>query len=99
MMLIGIQEAISSGGHRYSEHAVKRMIKRSIEPFEIEYAILNGVVIEDYPFDKYSPSCLIYGKSKEGKNLHIHVSLPPKVVVITIYEPNPFEWIDYKIRR
>jgi hypothetical protein len=60
---------------------------------------VNGEIIEDYPDDKYSPSCLIYGKSRTGKHLHVQVLLPPKVVVITAYEPDPIEWIDYKIRR
>ena len=75
------------------------MIKRLIERFEVEEAIINGELIEEYPDDKYSPSCLIYGKTKSGKDLHVQVSLPPKVVVITVYEPDPSEWKDCKIRR
>ncbi len=60
---------------------------------------MSREIIEEYPDDKYSPSCLIYGKRKRGKNLHIQVSLPPKVVVITMYKPDLEEWIDYRIRR
>jgi hypothetical protein len=75
------------------------MIKRSIQTFEIEETISKGEIIEHYPEDKYSPSCLIYGKTQTGRDLHVHVSLPPKVVIITTYEPDTKEWIDCRIRR
>jgi hypothetical protein len=60
---------------------------------------LKGEIIEEYPDDKYSPSCLIYGQTNKGKNLHVQISLPPAVVVITTYEPDPEEWVNGKIRR
>lgn len=94
-----IANIIAIGGHRYSDHAVKQMIKRGIERPEVEDVILKGEVIEEYPYDKYSPSCLIYGRTKEGRDLHVQVSLPPKVVVITAYDPDPDEWIDCRVRR
>ncbi len=94
-----IRDKILKSEHRFSEHAVKRMIKRSIERFEVEEVIVYGEIIEEYPEDKYSPSCLIYGKTKNGRDLHVQVSLPPKVVVITTYEPNPDEWIGCRVRR
>lgn len=56
-------------------------------------------IIEEYPDDKYSPSSLIYGKTEKGRDLHVQISLPPIVVVITTYEPDPEEWINCKIRR
>jgi hypothetical protein len=56
-------------------------------------------IIEEYPDDKYFPSCLIYGKTWKGRDLHVQISLPPLVVVITTYEPDPEEWIGFKIRR
>lgn len=99
MTIAEIKDKILKGEYRFSEHAIKRMIKRFIERFEVEESIINGEIIEEYPDDKYSPSCLIYGKSKNGRDLHVQVSLPPKVVVITTYEPDSSEWIDCKIRR
>ncbi len=44
------------------------MIQRSIDRNEIEEAVMCGEVIENYPDDKYSPSCLVFGKTKRGKN-------------------------------
>jgi len=99
MSIKEIQDKIAKGEYRFSDHAVKMMIKRSIERYETEDAIINGEIIEEYPHDKYSPSCLVYGKARTGRHLHVQVSLPPTVVIITAYEPDPNEWIDYKIRR
>jgi hypothetical protein len=94
-----IQNKIRSGRHRFSDHSVKRMIKRKITRYEMESAILAGEIIEEYPDDKYSPSCLIYGKTENGRDLHIQLSYPPSVVVITVYEPDPEEWLDFRTRR
>ncbi len=94
-----IKVKISIGEYRFSDHAVKRMIKRSIDRVEIEDAVLSGEIIEEYPDDKYSPSCLVYGRTKSGRHLHVQLSLPPAVVVITAYDPDETEWIDYRVRR
>jgi len=62
--------------------------------------MLSGEVIEGYPKDKYGPSCLIYGVTKEGRILHVQCSIDP-VWVITAYDPalNPDEWgVDFKRR-
>ena len=66
----------------------------------MKYAMLSGEVIEDYPDDKYGPSCLIYGVNREGRILHVQCSIDP-VWVITAYDPtlNPDEWeADFKRR-
>lgn len=99
MISESIRDSILKGEYRFSEHAVKRMISRFIERFEVEEAIMSGEVIEEYPEDKYSPSCLIYGKTQSGRDLHVQLSLPPKIVVITTYEPEPDEWIECRVRR
>jgi hypothetical protein len=93
-----IQKKVKDGEYGYSDHAVKRMRTRNIEVLDIEEAISSGEIIEEYPKNKYSPSCLIYGKTVRGKDLHVQVSLPPKVVIITAYEPDENEWIDSKVR-
>ena len=93
------QAKIRTGDYRFSDHAVKRMIKRAIDLHEVEEAIFAGEFIEEYPDDKYSPTCLIYGKTRAGRVLHVQASLPPLVVIVTAYEPDSEQWIDGKIRR
>lgn len=99
MIIETIQDKIRHRQYAFSDHAVKRMIRRRIVRHEVEDAILVGEIIEEYPDDKYSPSCLIYGKTITGKDLHIQVSLPPDIVIITTYEPDTEEWINGKVRR
>jgi len=99
MTLDGIRNKIKEGQYGFSDHAVKRMIKRSISRREVETVINEGEIIEEYPHDKYSPSCLVYGKTEAGRDLHIQVSLPPIVVVITAYDPDQEEWENGKNRR
>ena len=68
---------------------------------EIHEAFATGEVIEDYPNDKYGPSCLVLGFTSERRPLHVQCSYPsrPLVKIITLYEPDPRLWIDYRKRR
>jgi hypothetical protein len=61
----------------------------------------SGEVIEDYPQDKYGPSCLVFGMTKSDRPIHIQCSYPSREIVkiITLYQPDPEQWLDYKERR
>lgn len=82
-----IQANIQAKNYRFRIHALERRIERNISEEEIEEAILNGEIIEDYPMGKYSPSCLILGYTKEGRPLHIYCSIEP-VWIVTCYDPS-----------
>ncbi len=86
-----IQQCVRKGQLWFTNHAVKRMLERAISDDEVREVILNGEIIEDYPQDKYGPSCLIYGKTRAMRPLHVQCSAPPRVRVITVYPPNPVE--------
>jgi hypothetical protein len=96
-----IRRKIDADEFEFSKHAVDQSIIRRISVEEVRESFTEGEVIEDYPEDKYGPSCLIFGKTKSGKPLHVQCSYPlrPLVKIITLYEPNPDLWIDFKIRR
>jgi Domain of unknown function (DUF4258) len=49
MTLDGIRNKIKEGRYGFSDHAVKRMIKRSISRQEVETVIGEGEIIEEYP--------------------------------------------------
>jgi hypothetical protein len=88
--------------YEYSKHAVDQSVIRDISVLEVEAALTGkSEVIEDYPDDKYGPSCLILGYTKAGRPLHIQCSYPnrPLIKIITIYQPDPELWVNYKIRR
>jgi len=58
MGITTIREKISRLEYRFSDRAVKRMIERFIYRSDVEHVIMTGKIIEEYPDDKYSPSCL-----------------------------------------
>lgn len=60
---------------------------------------MSGEIIEEYPDDKYGPSCLLYGQTSADRPLHVLCSVPPRVRIITVYEPDPDEWLDNRVRR
>jgi len=96
-----LQKYVKEGKHRFTLHAVERCIERDISPVEIEEVILSGEIIEDYPHDKYGPTCLVYGATKKGRILHVLCSLEP-VWIITAYDPKlrAKEWDEsFKVRR
>jgi hypothetical protein len=94
-----IRRAFRERTYLITDHAARRGLQRSITRSEIEQAVAASEVIEDYPEDKYSPSCLLYGRTEKGRPLHVQISYPPAVKVITIYEPDPDKWIDYRKRK
>ena len=101
MILTELQERFNRDEFEFSRHAVDQTVLREISIQEIRDAISDGEIIEDYPDDKYGPSCLIFGMTNEKRPIHIQCSYPsrPIIKVITVYEPDPERWIDFKIRR
>ena len=101
-LLDDIREKIAARQYEFSKHAVDQTIIRGISVAELEQAIsTRSEVIEDYPEDKYGPSCLILGFTSAGRPLHVHCSYPirPLMKVVTVYEPDLDLWIDLKIRK
>ena len=100
-MIEEIRAKVQTGQFEFSEHAVDQSILRRISVQELREAIANGEVIEDYPEDKYAPSCLVLGFTQAGRPLHIQCSYPsrPLVKIITLYEPDQDKWIDFRVRR
>jgi len=100
--LEGIRDKVRQRQYELSRHAVDQSIVRDISVAELEEAILgSSEVVEDYPDDKYGPSCLILGFTARRRPLHIQCSYPsrPLVKVITLYEPDPERWIDCRTRQ
>ena len=97
----GIQEKFAADKFEFSRHAVDRAILRGIRVQEIREAIRTAELLEDYPDDKYGPSCLLLGFTQTGRPVHIQCSYParPVVKVITIYEPDPAEWDGFRVRK
>lgn len=95
-----LRRQLSAGEFEFSRHALKRAVERDISDQEIRDAGSAAVVVEEYPRDKYSPSCLL-GFTRAGRPLHVQVSRAdtPLVRIVTTYEPTVADWIDHSRRR
>ena len=100
-MIDEIRRRVARGDFEFSQHAVDQAIIRHISVQELREAIAGGDVIEVYPEDKYGPSCLIFGMTRAGRPIHVQCSDPnrPTVKIVTVYEPDPALWIEFKVRR
>lgn len=100
-LIDAIRAKVRSDDFEYSQHAVDQVTSRRIAVHELREAIVNGEVIEDYPNDKYGPSCLVLGFTTAGRPIHIQCSHPsrPLIKIITVYQPDPDEWDNFKLRR
>lgn len=99
--LAEMRQQLCSGQFEFSRHAFKRAIERNISDLEIRQAGEIADIIEEYPDDKYSPSCLLLGFTGSDRPLHIQVSLADsaRLKIITLYEPDEAQWIDYSQRK
>ncbi|MBM4032172.1 MAG: DUF4258 domain-containing protein [Planctomycetes bacterium] len=99
--LAQVQRELAAGQFNFSRHAFRRAVERNIGEQEIREAGAEAEVIEDYPHDKYSPSALLLGFTGTGRPLHFQVSWAetPLTKIITLYEPDPEEWVDHRVRR
>ena len=100
-MIDEIRERVARGQFEFTQHAVDQSIVRRISVQELREAIAVGEVIEVYSEDKYGPSCLIFGRTVAGRPIHVQCSDPgrPVVKIITLYEPDPALWTDFKARK
>lgn len=99
--LENILHQLGNGQFEFSQHAFKRAVERNISDLEIREAGHDAQRIEDYPDDKYAPSCLLLGYTQSRRPLHIQVSYVESdfLKIITIYEPDPEEWYSFMKRR
>lgn len=99
--LADIQRQLNSGEFEFSRHAFRRAVERNISEQEIREAGVAAELIEDYPDDKYGPSALLLGFTVGGRALHFQVTFDhtASAKIITMYEPDPNEWIDHRKRR
>lgn len=95
-----IRSYIEKGNFRVTDHAFEEMKVDNFTLENVTQGIMNGEIIENYPDAYPLPACLINGKTTNGRPIHICVSLPPLVKIITVYEPSAEKWENnFKKRR
>ena len=94
-----IKQWIQKKQYLIAYHAKLRLVERFITTIEMENAIINDEIIEEYPGDEPCPSVLILGFIK-NKPLHIVIGMcEDHLRIITVYIPTKEKWIKYRKRR
>ena len=90
-----IKEFVGTGKIRWTNHCVVRLFQRNISQEDIENALLNGEIIEEYENDYPYPSCLVYEVNLNNKVLHVVCGAnETELWVITAYYPDNIKWED-----
>jgi len=100
-----VQKCFDEDKVLYTAHARGEMQEEKfgvIIENEVYEATLNAEIIEKYEDDQPYPSALLYGRTLQGRPLHIVVAYSQEenlAIVITVYQPDPERWIDYRRRK
>lgn len=90
-----IKEFVRAGKIRWTNHCVMRLFQRNITQEDIENALLNGEIIEEYENDYPYLSCLVYGINLNNKVLHVVCGAnETEFWIITAYYPDNIKWKD-----
>jgi hypothetical protein len=93
MIIKEIIDKISKREYIYSQHADIERKAEGLTFIQIEEALLNGKILEQYPDTGRGESCLIIGYCRD---IPIHIvcgSRHEKIVIITVYIPKPPKFI------
>ena len=95
-----IKEKVRHDLYEISFHAETERYAEDITILDLETAIDNCEILEDYPDDPRGPSCLILGYS-QSRPIHIVCGSTTTgwIRMITVYIPQPPKWINDKTRR
>jgi len=97
-----IIESIRSDKIRITDHADEEAYNDRLSFNDILSSISTGEIIEQYPEDKPYASCLILSRDAKDEPIHTvwaYNSETESSVLITVYRPDPEQWIDGKVRR
>jgi len=88
----------------WSRHAITEAVKDNLTRQEVETALTNAELIENYPTaHRPLPDCLILGFLPNKKPLHAVIALDSaneRVFIVTVYIPTKEKWTnDWRTRK
>ncbi len=88
----------------WSRHAITKAVRESLSREEVESALEQSEVIEDYEAtNRPSPNCLVIGKVSIDEPVHAVVAIDEfndRIFIVTVYRPLESKWQnDWKTRR
>ena len=102
--LTKVKSLVALGHWRPTTHAMRRLQQRDLLLQDAVASLEHGTLIEDYPADPRGPSLLLLSFTSAKLPLHTVWGIPATdeeiVSLITVYVPDPSEWLeDNKTRR
>ena len=95
-----VQEQAQAGEYRVTVHANQEMWDEDIFLSEVLETIAAAHVLENYPQHRRGPCCLLNGRTRQGRPLHVVCTTACEMLIlITVYEPKPPKWISPTQRR
>jgi len=94
MNIEAIKERIRIDEYLYSLHAEIERKADELTFAQVEEALLNGKILEQYPNDGRGESCLVVGFSGETPIHIVCGRRGEKIALITVYIPTPPKFID-----
>ena len=90
----------AQGRYEFSDHAERERINDGFTVDDVKGIALQGDLLEDYPEDPRVHSCLMIGRSADGRPIHSVLTILPTDVVrfITVYEPTLPKWLNARTR-
>ena len=99
-----IQRLVGQGRYEVSAHAQRERLAEDLDVVELEGAIEQGELLEEYPDDPRGWSCLVLGYAG-ARPVHVvlgwaHSRREDARVprIITVYVPGPPKWRDSRTR-
>ncbi|MDO9391483.1 MAG: DUF4258 domain-containing protein [bacterium] len=91
-----IRTEIEKQNYEISLHADDERIADGLTVSQLEFALSNCVVIEQYQDDPRGESCLATGFTLEGIAVHVVCGRNPSghLILITVYIPTTPKWRD-----
>ncbi len=85
-----IHDGIKKDEYYFSRHGDKERQNDNLTISEVEKALLNGMIIEQYKDTGRGASCLVVGFTDIGKPIHIVCGvMEEELAIITVYIPSP----------
>jgi hypothetical protein len=90
LIIDDIKMRIEDDKYYFSRHADKERQNDNLAIKEVEDALLNGRILEQYEDSGRGESCLIAGFTNVGKPIHVVCGKSGDwIVIITVYIPTP----------
>ena len=93
-----IRAMAADGRVKWSRHALGKLGAETVTVRDVESALQQAQVIEDYPhLHRHLPDCLVLVLVSAGNPIHCVVALDEVtnfILVVTVYRPLEKEWND-----